>query len=144
MSDTRITIYVGCVLFRQSSDGRARLLVRSIQDYVAARQWQLLVRIDVVRRIFVVVPLVGGTLPASEVRAVRHLHRRRLEGRLLHRGTLLHLQETSRYEPIQYDTKCCFDMRSEADSVSLIYRTASVQSDHLLHGYMLPVFFATD
>jgi len=96
-----------------------RLLVRSVQDDVAARQWQLLVRDDVVRRIFVVVPMVGGDLPASEVRAVRHLHGRRLEGRLLHRGTLLHVQETSRYELIRYDTRCCFDMRPEADTTQL-------------------------
>ena len=31
-----------------------------------------------------------------------------------------------------------------ANGMSGKQRTANAQSDHLLHGYMLPVFFATD
>ena len=76
---------------------QAALVAGPVQDHGAADQPLLLVRDGLVQRQHVEVPSLGTWLSASQVRHLRPVHERRMEGQSVLHPVLLHMQETSRY-----------------------------------------------
>jgi len=85
------------IVCTQVQPGDPELLAGPVQDYGAAGQPLLLVRDGLVQRQHVEVPSLGTWLPTSQVRHLRPLHERRMEGQRVFHPVLLHVQETSRY-----------------------------------------------
>ena len=113
MQDYWLGVYKVCWFdCTQVQRGDAVLLAGPVQDHGAAEQRLLLVRDGLVQRQHVEVPSVGTRQSTSQVRHLRAVHERRMEGQRVFHTVLLHVQETSRY--IYTHTHACTHAHTHA------------------------------
>jgi len=97
MQDYWLGVYKVCWFdCTQVQRGDAELLAGPVQDHGGAEQRLLLVRDGLVQRQHVEVPSLGTRLSTPQVRHLRAVHERRMEGHRVLHTVLLHVQEASR------------------------------------------------